>query len=172
MPLCQWPSTGWSGWLTAPATLVRLRAFSMRDLQRRISDCGLWRFCSTYSYRDEVKKACTPHWTHTRCLIPPYTGSEGHHYCKPQEAKVITCYLQSAAFGSCSGQCFLVMKADKGDSPSPGVFLKGLEGKDLTVKHSSLVLKSSSSYFSNSYLISGANLRFVTTQQIQNCGHH
>lgn len=88
MPLCQWSSTGWSGRLTATATLVRLLAFSMRDMQRRISDCGLWWFCSTVtgtSWRKHVP--LTEHtldfsFLHTldlKDITTANAGSQGHH---------------------------------------------------------------------------------------------
>lgn len=88
MLLCQWPSTGWSGWQTAPATLVRLPAFSMRDTQRRIPDCGLWRFCSTVTGTRRRKRVpLTEHpldvsLLHTldlKDITTANTGSPGHH---------------------------------------------------------------------------------------------
>lgn len=70
---------GLDGWQHQPHYL------DSHFLCERQAKKDLWLWFLTilfYSYRDEVKKACIPHWTHTRWLNPPYTGPEGHHNCK------------------------------------------------------------------------------------------
>lgn len=171
MPLCPWPSTRWSGWLTAPATLVRL-PLSLWDMQRRISDCGLWRFCSTVTgtrwrkrvpLTDHTLDGSILHTLDLKDITTANAGSQGHHLLP-----TVCCLweLQLPGLHCSEGR-------QRGLSISHSL-LERSRGKrsDSKTFFPCLFLRSSSLYFSNSCLISGTNLRFVIAQQTQHCGHH
>lgn len=58
-------------------------------------------------------------------------------YCKPRKPR--TALTTACCLWELPCLCLILMKADIGDSPSPTFFLKSLAGKEMTVKHSSLV---------------------------------